>query len=109
MKLSNEERLEVGKAFKASKKYLYSGVGQLRRRQRTHICYAIEQAYVFDPRLEDAGLTAKMIISSRLGKSATVTSWLNKQKEVNPADLIRKNIQAYRHRWLDVLIKEFSV
>lgn len=108
MKLTKEERLAVGEAFKAAKKYLYSGKGDMGPKHRNHICYSLVLAQNYNMNLADAAFTAMDIVSSRLGKSSTVTSWLNKQKEVNPDDMTTKNIQAYRHRWLDALIEEFS-
>ena len=99
---------EIAAGFAAAKKYLWDGVSpQIPARLPMHICIAL--SYATDKRK----ITGKVkkhcreIIHQRLDKRIALESWLN-SKGIKTAEFTRQRMQAYRHAWLDLLIKEFS-
>ena len=99
---------EIAAGFVAAKKYLWDGVSpQIPVYLHTYICIAL--ACASDKRK----ITVKVrkhcqeIIAQRIDRRHTLESWLS-SKRVKNAGLNRQRMQAYRHAWLDLLIKEFS-
>lgn len=99
---------EIAAGFAAAKKYLWDGVSpQIPACLPMYICIAL--SYATDKRK----ITGKVkkhcreIINQRLGKTRTLESWLI-SKGIKPAEFTSQRLQAYRHAWLDLLIKEFS-
>lgn len=89
---------------------------RLRTRQRdtrvTHICFAI--AFPGEKRTAGQRMAQNMIMS-RLRQWSSVGSWLvhkvpgfDEWVEHASERQYYDNLQAYRHRWLDALIEEFS-
>ncbi len=70
----------------------------------TYICHAIEKVGRF-ARYRDPALA---VIQDRLGNVCSLESWVicNIPSIHFPVD--EDEMQAYRHRWLDALIEEFS-
>lgn len=114
--LTKEERKAVHKAFKGAVKFLHTGkdnsVGS-----EEYICYSLDAAAFKE--LDDCRdwsywkamqlvEGAKNIIQDKLGDDCiSVESWLRNQG-IPKEQLTFENLQAYRHRWLKSLIKEFS-
>lgn len=93
-------------------KVLKNGVKHLVRHERerfnddkySFICYAISFGNP-DAILVDQ---VKEIIHARLGDSVTCYSWLREVAKIPERELTFDKVQAYRHAWLQELIKEFS-
>ncbi len=107
---------QIAEIFKLAKTHLMGAGGCGRK---VYICHAIEQA-AYMGNLYYAGVSARAIIQGRLGRihvkthgveewvDLTVTQYLREVLKINPLLLTIDNLQAYRHRWLDSLILEFS-
>ncbi len=102
---------EIAVVFKKAKKHLSltcSGSKQI------YICMAINEVAIKDITQWVNCHRAKEIIDERLGGAVTVFSWLRVNNFIKDNNFIKKDnvdydqIQQYRHRWLDSLIKEFS-
>ena len=97
-------RKQIAKAFKAAKPYLKTYNTPVGVERTSFICFALEYSktpcYVVD--------AAARVIMDRLHPNSTVYGWLLHQAKIPKHDLTPENVQAYRHRWLDSLIKEFS-
>ena len=99
---SKRKRRDIVSALKACRKYLWDGKNTKPIEANIHICHA----------LIDSGRVAnesvRKIIEARLGDVSTVQKWLcatcfNRSTVLNP-----KQVQAYRLRWVNSLIEEFS-
>jgi hypothetical protein len=97
---------KTSEAFRVAKNYLNKG----NQDKTDYICAAIGDAE--DDKLVTikAANHARWVIGSRLRDNATVTSWLKEQGFIPryQNSYNNKQVQAYRHRWLDALIKEFE-
>jgi hypothetical protein len=101
-KVSNKE---IAAVFKEAKKYLsLNGSGS----KYIYICMAINEVAVKDSTQWVKYRRAKEIIDERLGGACTVVSWLQKNNLIKKDNVDYDQVQQYRHRWLDSLIKEFS-
>jgi len=108
--MSKGSKKEIAKAFKAAKKHLRLNDSV---NKTAYICIALLDARKNGDITRDQWTCATDVISNRLGGPGstygTVTSWLRARighQEVDRASDVQ--IQAYRHAWLDQLIKEFS-
>ena len=103
---------QIAAAFISAKNNLSSGCHDENREYLSpYICGALALA---DDHTVVVRKVAKDVIEKRLGRCHTVTKWLYHNGYLTndsfDADGERaKQIQLYRHRWLDSLIKEFSV
>ncbi len=101
-KLAFFERRRIAEAFKACKPLLWNGEADLDKIEGgcRYICNALSES--------GAGYAylAREIVMERLGGSNTVDAWLANRKIYRGND--DRKIQAFRHRWVDELIKEFS-
>lgn len=83
-----------------------------RRFKECYICLALEEALMNDRISYDACERARTLITRRIEHRATIESWLVNGGYIDMSNGISKSladkIQAYRHAWLDSLIKEFS-
>ena len=103
-------------ALRVAKRYLWDGTGGWDRYihdpvMRVYICDSIRKAYYDERITQKAMSTATALIMGRLGPHASVGRWLeaNVGYRVNQGhNAYHKQVQAYRHRWLDALIKEFE-
>lgn len=102
MKYTNEQRLKIADAFRAAKKRLAKGPGGTKA---THICWALGDASEACEISWTAFINAKRIIEQRLAPYSAVSGWLVANVK---SDISFKDLQQYRHLWLDALIKEFS-
>jgi len=99
---------QIAKAFKAAKKYLWKG--EINGPGTSYICFALSKAEDNGDITQEQSDCACDVISERLGGTyATVPSWLRERIGARAFNKVTfKQIQAYRHAWLDQLIKEFS-
>lgn len=93
-----EERKQIASALRGAKKRLRSGA---ETNKTPFICWALP--------CSKAGYNTRREIMRRLGGAATVKGWLQNNYHIYSGQYIsREEIQAYRHRWVDALIEEFS-
>lgn len=108
-KFTKEQRKEIAAVFRAAKKYLWDGHGVYLASSSVYICCAISDVYYLGgTSIQAAAANATSVIQASLGYHSCVESWLAKVAKVDVSLLNPANVQAYRHRWLDALIKEFS-
>lgn len=98
-KYTKKQRKQIAAALRQAKKKL---PWSKEPNARYNICYALSNSH-------GANL-ARGIIEDRLGDLSYVTSWLWHAGYLPAAyeDWDWTEIQAYRHRWVDALIEEFS-
>lgn len=100
------DRALIAETLKGAKRYLSR---RMEDNKYEHICHAVHQ--FSDWRGRDL---TKRVIAERLGAwndpgaPRTVYCWLLDAAKVEGALLTYENVQKYRHRWVDALIKEFS-
>lgn len=101
---------EIAAVFKEAKKYLATSKSDAENVSKTfYICIAITKVSDADYRQWDSCSKAKNIIDERLDGKYTVGSWLAVNGFIKSTAFANINqLQKYRHRWLDSLIKEFS-
>lgn len=99
---------KIAAGFAAAKQYLWDGMSsQIPVYLHTHICVALSRAS------EERKITVRVrkrcqeIIDQRIDDKVTLGNWLI-SKGIKNAELTCQRMQAYRHAWLDLLIKEFS-
>jgi L-amino acid N-acyltransferase YncA len=105
-------------ALRAAKRYLWDGTGGWDRYlhdlvNRVYICDAIRKAYYEEEITRKAMRTATKLIMTRLGPCVSVGQWLDQNVGYRVRfgkghNAYHKQVQAYRHRWLDALIIEYS-
>ena len=99
---------EIAAGFAAAKKYLWDGVSpQTRVYSPIHICTALARASDRRKITVEVRKHCQEIITQRIDRHPTFESWLI-SVGVKNTELTRQRIQAHRHAWLDLLIKEFS-
>ena len=99
---------EIAAGFAAAKQYLWDGeFFQNPLYLPIHICTALCRASDRRKITVKVRKRCQEIISQRIDKCPTFESWLI-SKGVKNAELTRQRMQAHRHAWLDLLIKEFS-
>lgn len=98
---------EIAAGFAVAKQYLWDGVEEFPKNKSSYICLALRNAYnkkEISVTLLNACL---LVISSRIGNSFTLRSWLRAQG-ILAETMTDALMQKHRHAWLDLLIKEFS-
>jgi hypothetical protein len=102
-------RKQIHDCFVTAKKHLWNGrtsrAGPGIYKER-YICWAIDCDD--GPAADRRNSPAKKIIMDRLVGHNTICNWLRYRARVPEELLTPKNVQAFRHRWLDSLIVEFS-
>jgi hypothetical protein len=97
---------KTSEVFRAAKFYLNRG----NEDKTDYICGAIGEVERVDLVTSRAAYRASNVIGVRLGDSVSVTSWLKERGFVpinqNPYNNVQ--VQKYRHRWLNALIREFE-
>jgi hypothetical protein len=106
-------RARIAKAMRKAVERLAKGSGKdytSRWFMNEFICHAIEDANLStNPyRYTDAAKRAKSAIHARLEGCETMEGWLINKKGVPPADITFDRMQAHRHKWLKMLIKEYE-
>ena len=109
--------MKTSEVFKQAKPYLWDGNKQTAYgRNTSYICHAIDLASYADDwrnaRWKAPYKRAKIIIHQRIAPHYDLENWIRanvkgSHKVLNKAGGA-KQLQAYRHRWLDALIKEFE-
>lgn len=107
--MKQSERIEIANVFRDAKSRLAKNAAECRPSNLTYeeyICWAI--ALLQGNHLPHAKSAAKKVISDRLGEDYSLETWVisNIPGMYFPVD--KNELQAYRHRWLDALIEEFS-
>lgn len=97
------ERKLIADTLRKAKKYLWDGVSPPYGKN-AYICYAVSDTAGNDYKLYQ--LVTGLILN-RLGNHAFVTGWLSAQG-IPQEQLTKPNVQAYRKRWMNALIREFS-
>lgn len=101
-------RKQIHKALIKAKKHLARNNNEcywfVTSQRESYICYAIKY-YIPNEEVVDA---TRDIIERRLAPCGSVPQWLERVAKVPEHLLTTDNVQAYRHRWLDSLIEEFS-
>jgi hypothetical protein len=91
----------MAEAFKQAKAHLWHGNQKDYLDCTSYICFAIKRSH--HPLYPEA----RHLVESRLGGHGTVVGYLN-NIVTNRRSLTHKNVQTFRHLWLDSLIKELS-
>jgi len=113
--------MKTSEVFKQAKQYLWDGDCDVYAAQvdvQIYICHAIEEVafkkkiYDVDSRRNAPYKRAKLIIQQRIAPYYGLENWVlahveGSHKVLNKAGGA-KQLQAYRHRWLDALIQEFE-
>lgn len=112
--MNRADHARIVQTLKAAKRYLWNGKS-FNSADNKYICHAI--LAVRGATDNDKKLT-RSVVMNRLGmcdfstrrpfENRTVTCWLKEVAKIDSSLLTTENVQAYRHRWIDELIKEFS-
>lgn len=103
-KYAPQTRAAIRKAFAVAKDYLADG--ETFNEQRTKfICLALDEAERRDRCSALGARLARNIINNRLGRNMTLDGWL---RDEGVRNFSYRRLQAHRHAWLNLLIKEFS-
>jgi hypothetical protein len=97
---------KIALAFKAAQPYLWVGVGDFRNSQVTRICRALQVAYSHGEIKWTPEQDACDIVMARLNPSATVDGYVLRRLGV--LSCTDAQLQAFRHRWVNELIREFT-
>lgn len=115
-----KKRAKIAEVFKLAKPHLWNGLngvglngGFAPPGTEEYLCYAIRCVFVHaDVDMIEPIEQAQQIVLNRLGDHASVEGWLGNKGCLDglPSDksFITRQVQLYRHRWLDSLIEEFS-
>jgi hypothetical protein len=103
MKLTKADKKEFVKILKEAKKFLWNGKSKIpnNKDKTRYVCIAISLA-----RQDTGEYMLRQLISQRINQYATVFGWLEKEYGIVAKN--QKERQAYRHAWVDNMIKEFS-
>ena len=104
-RVSNKQIADV---FRAAKKHLYMPGSRCRGDASRYICIAIYDSYYGSGPVPSIYWKAKNIVMQRLSRCISVHTYLREVVKVPEKLLTDKNIQTFRHRWLDSLIEEFD-
>lgn len=102
------ERKEIAEIFRQAKKVLAKDLSDLsyrvngRTQYEEYIYHAIEKVGGF------ARYPALAVIQARLGNVYSLETWVIRNIPGMYFPVDKNELQAYRHRWLDALIEEFS-
>lgn len=98
---------KIAAGFATAKKYLCDGAEENLRNKTQYICIALKNACNKKEISVKAQIACALVISSRLDGAFTIRTWLREQGICAEA-MTYAHMQAYRHAWLNLLIKEFS-
>jgi hypothetical protein len=101
------EIIKTSEILRAAKYYMWDGHGYC-----AHTYYLCTSIQLAAERLSGDNRFKAEIIKNRISKSIApenfVSRWLENAVGVPVTELTCKNLQAYRHRWLDALIAEYE-
>lgn len=98
---------KIAAGFATAKKYLCDGAEENLRNKTQYICIALKNACNKKEISVKVQIACALVISSRLDGAFTIRTWLREQGICAEA-MTYAHMQAHRHAWLDLLIKEFS-
>ena len=99
---NKHKRRNIVSALKGCKKHLWDGKNDVPNGAEVYICYALIKSG------RVASETVQEIIHARLDDQCTVWLWLNATFCNYSQTLVAEQVQAYRLRWVNSLIEEFS-
>ena len=99
MKYTKQQRKDLHKAFRAAQPYL---------EEQGFVCWAVGEAYIAGKIDLEQITLARSLIEHRIRPHHTVSDWLVVSAGVPDKEITPKAMRAYRKRWLESLIKEFS-
>lgn len=99
MNYTKQQRRNLHASFKAAEPHLDS---------HTFLCWALDAAHGREEITSEQWSLAKELIAKRIHPEGTVRYWLEESAGVPKAELKTEPVRAYRKRWLESLIKEFS-
>jgi hypothetical protein len=105
MNYSVEEKKMIVEAFIKCKKHLCDG-GATIAPKTPWICNALYKASLCEQC--PGSDMAEQIVLNRLDGAGTVSDYLMSLPSIKKEDLTPLNVQMFRHRWVDELIREFS-
>ena len=106
--------MKSSKLLKKAKKYLWDGHEKTYHDddQTQFICGALIEAASNAKNISALVVSQELRreIAARLYPASIVEGWLQRKKLIpkNPSTWNRTDIQTYRHRWLDELIREYE-
>jgi hypothetical protein len=104
-------RKALRQAFKAAKIYLARNAADLDNYQQPNeefICCSLDRASL-EGHISAKSLEASQaLVMDRISPYVTACQWLAGTLKVDMMKLDEDDVQEWRHRWLDELIKEFS-
>lgn len=106
-----EQRRQIADVLENAKLRLWNGKGTFPRLPPTsYICLALAAVAARHPSKAQDACSARYVIMDRLQryKCSTVSTYLRAHLQVPLDQWTPENIQEFRHRWIDELIKEFS-
>ena len=104
------DRKEIAEIFRQAKKVLAKNRSDCDHRfngrmpHEEYICHAIERV----GRYSEYRDPALAVIQARLGDVISLETWVMRNIPGATYPVDKDEMQAYRHRWLDALIEEFS-
>jgi hypothetical protein len=93
--MTKTERQQIAAAFRAARRVFV-------RRGARPICSALQDSR------HEARNAARRVVQGRIGERLYVHEWLVEVAKVPREFITYENVRAYRLRWLDSLIEEFS-
>lgn len=110
MKYSKEQYAGMAEALRQAKRYLLTGNKAHRRwsGKTPYICFALSDAASAGDASWVHADFAKRVINRRLGRFPTVAHWLFARGVIDAVSPFTRDLQDYRHRWVDALIAEFE-
>ena len=105
--------MKTSQVFKQAKKYLWTGDLNDSFNKSSYICHAISDVgYIYGRHYHTPYERAKCFIQFSIAPHYDLEDWVRANvkgahKVLNKAGGTEQ-MQAYRHRWLDALIKEFE-
>ena len=94
--------MKKSEMLRACKGFLWDGISK-RGEQKYAICYALTEMLGLKQTDELRG-----IIHKRLKDNTTLFAWLLYECEIPREQLTEAAVQAHRHAWVDLMIKEFE-
>lgn len=101
MKYTKAQRAQFVRLLKRGKKKLWNGKSPRPDNKIRHVCLCIYDGTAMSEMLTNE-------IDCRLGNYSFVSSWLADEAKVPSIQLTDANMQAYRLRWMNDMIREFS-
>lgn len=107
--MNYKERQQIVEALKAAKLLLWDGI---QPRCEKFICVCLMNVRRRYPRLQHGSMLAENIVQTRVHQSSggfsTIENYLCVVLGCPRESLNPKDVQEFRHRWVDHLIEEFS-